>query len=345
MGLVGNIIESKVSDALEAALGVRISFERLDVSLGGTVDAHNVVLVANTPDANADLPPVLTIARLRADIAVTRVLKGEIVVKSIAIERPRIVAILGPPDRTNLPPKLFQPKSGEGSDAPEDAPPPVGEAADAGAEAKKRPAAKDKGGWKLDLERVLLTDGHVQVEDRRAADRGAGEPAIMTAGPINAELRPAAGPAAADRGITVVVEDIARGGASLGASPIRIEGTIAADDLARVAASAAEVSVDVGGLLRLHATTPRIAGRQVALTADGSAAVARLLALLPLPASFGATLRRLKVDGVTALTLRAAFDPARGLDVEELTLRITGATVARQPASPGPGNLLSPTTR
>ena len=49
--------------------------------------------------------PVLTIARVKASVAVARALKGEIVVKSLTIERP-VVNVVRVGGKSNLPKRI-----------------------------------------------------------------------------------------------------------------------------------------------------------------------------------------------------------------------------------------------
>jgi uncharacterized protein involved in outer membrane biogenesis len=115
-----NISAEWVGRKLSALLGTEVHFEKFNVSLlAGTIEVSGLKV--------ADF---LTVARVVAKVAVTRALKGEIVVQSLTIERP--VA-----DLSRLPKRPD--RRVEASDD------------------------SDKTKWKFDVEKVLVVDGEVKV--------------------------------------------------------------------------------------------------------------------------------------------------------------------------------------
>src|SRR5207247_4520519 len=87
-------------------------------------------------------------ARVRAEVAVTRALKGEIVIKSLTIERPVVTFVRFAHGGTNFPRR------------------PMLEFA-----VEDEPAEH---GWKFDIEKVLLVDGSATVKLDRGYELSAG---------------------------------------------------------------------------------------------------------------------------------------------------------------------------
>src|SRR5689334_18919656 len=114
------VIERKLS----ALLGAKVTFQKFSVSLTGTIEAAGM----RVGDDGAN--PLLTIVLIRATVSLKRALKGEIVVKSITIEKPVISAALD---------KLPRPAPTVAASASEE--------------------ADDKTSWKLDVEKLFIIDG------------------------------------------------------------------------------------------------------------------------------------------------------------------------------------------
>jgi uncharacterized protein involved in outer membrane biogenesis len=128
-------LQQHIEKKLSSLLGAQISFEKLNVSiLSGSVEASGVTISSQ----NASLPPILTVARIRAEIAVARALKGEIAVKSLVIERP-MIQFVRRDAQTNVPTRKAQ------------TPPAVEE-------------KSEKASWKLDVEKILILDGKATAD-------------------------------------------------------------------------------------------------------------------------------------------------------------------------------------
>src|SRR5437763_16567803 len=74
------ILQPAIERKLSSLLGAPVTFDKLNVSLiGGSIEALGV-----------RAGDFLTIAKIRAEIAIKKALKGVIVVKSLTIERPAV---------------------------------------------------------------------------------------------------------------------------------------------------------------------------------------------------------------------------------------------------------------
>src|SRR4051812_23789454 len=94
-----SLLQNPIQNKLSALLGTQVTFEKLNVSLlGGVLDVHGVTVAGEDAD-----PPVLTVGRVRAEIALTKALAGEIVIKSLTIEGPVVTIVRRRDGGTNLP--------------------------------------------------------------------------------------------------------------------------------------------------------------------------------------------------------------------------------------------------
>src|SRR5688572_16767914 len=98
MGLLKQPVERKLS----ALVGAQVTFEDLSVSvLSASVDGRGVTVAGD--DAGT---AVLTIERVRAELALAKALKKEFVIKSRTIEGPVLSVVRRADERTNLPRRL-----------------------------------------------------------------------------------------------------------------------------------------------------------------------------------------------------------------------------------------------
>jgi uncharacterized protein involved in outer membrane biogenesis len=239
---MSTMFRQPIQRKLSALLGADVAFDKLNVSLiGGVIEAAGITVTGE----DKSLPPILTIGRVRAQIAVGRALKGEFVVRSLTIEKP-VVHFVRQDGRTNLP-----------SRAP-------------GIEETTPVAKKDDGddkvdktSWKFDVEKVLLVDGQVIADvDARA----------FSAKPVLAELK------RVDGGYELtLLSDVVSLVGSLRATA-RITG---AADLAAIAEAALDAEVQIGDLGQIKFTTPRLRNLDDGeLSFRGGLSIAKLRILL-----------------------------------------------------------------
>jgi uncharacterized protein involved in outer membrane biogenesis len=94
-------LQQPIEKKLSALIGAKVTFERLNISpLSGRLEAENMIVAGDAPDQ-----PLLTIRRIDAQIAVTRALAGEIVVKSLVVEGPEIFLARRSDGSLNIPPR------------------------------------------------------------------------------------------------------------------------------------------------------------------------------------------------------------------------------------------------
>ncbi|HEY8665263.1 MAG TPA: hypothetical protein VIL86_01300, partial [Tepidisphaeraceae bacterium] len=145
-------MQQSIERRLSALLGAEVTFEKFKLSLlGGSIEAGGVRVAAG---AGAGAEPILTIGRIKAEISIARAMKKEIVVKSLAIERPRFTLVRRADGSLNLPGRA------KAQAAP---------AAAAPQEAVEEEAPKS---WALEAHKVLLIDGEIHYRSEVAGDEG-----------------------------------------------------------------------------------------------------------------------------------------------------------------------------
>jgi hypothetical protein len=79
-------IQDTIEKKLSQLLGRQVNFERLNVSpLSGQVEAEGITIAGDESN-----PPLLTVKRISAKIAIAKALAGQIVIKSMEIEGPSL---------------------------------------------------------------------------------------------------------------------------------------------------------------------------------------------------------------------------------------------------------------
>ncbi len=309
MSLLRNPIQKKLS----ALLGAQVTFEKLKLSpIGGVLDIHGMTVAGE--DAKH---PVLSVDRIRAEVAVVKALAGEIVVKSLTIERPILSIIRRADGSTNLPPRPNSSKNKETdtNDAPLRGKPPkrskTGEAP-AGDEEEN-----EEQRWTLDAKKILLVGGEIHFRDESAPSYRA------SAGPILAELKRAGD----DFEFTLLVESLGRRDVPVELGQLKGEGRLTnLTDFARIAYAGLEATLEVGASLRLSARCASLASRSGDLTASGMIDLPELQKLVPaalfvLPAAVS------DARGRVELSLRAAYDPGDGMKIAELVLKALDVSI------------------
>jgi uncharacterized protein involved in outer membrane biogenesis len=231
------IIQPAIERKLSALLGVPIKFEKLSVSLlGGSIEATGVTA-----------GDFLTIAKVRADVAVTRALKGEIVVKSLTIERPEVV---------------IKPRAKRVANEVEN---------------ERKPAARDNDDddgdrtrWRFDVEKLLLLDGSIEL---RLENYELASPRVLVQLTRQGD----------GYSVTLLAERVARQDRQMDVGEVGITGRIdGASDLLAIADAAASLEIRIGDLATIHYDTPRVRALRGDVKFSGAFELSRLLDLLPL---------------------------------------------------------------
>jgi uncharacterized protein involved in outer membrane biogenesis len=294
------LLRQPIQRNLSALLGAEVTFEKLNLSvLSGSIEAAGVRIAAGS-----DLPPVLTIARVKAAVAVGRALRGEIVIKSLVIEKPVVTVVRRADGTTNIPRPVRPP--GGGSDAAPAPPMPSNDNDDA-----------DKSRWTFDVEKLLVVDGELSFSDESLGGYA------LAAKPVMAELNRAG----RGYGITAIADGVRRADTGVEIGTVRLAGTLdGAADLTELAGASLAASVEVASLLKAKVTSPGLRSKVVDITADGAAEVWQLLALVPaklVPAAVTA------LSGRVQFSVAARVDMPNGAQVRELNVRATDVIVPR----------------
>ena len=246
------LLQQPIQRKLSALLGADVTFEKLNLSiLSGTIEAVGVT-VAGEDRAT----PVLTIARVKAEVAVARALKGEIVVRSLTIQRPAINVVRRRDGTTNLP-KRIKPQ------ADEPAPPST--------QSDEGPADEaEKTSWKLDVEKVLVVDGTVDIHL---------DAFHLAAGRLLAEMKRSGDGYTA----TLLAENVGRRDVAVDIGTVSGTATIAnAADLTALPDAAISAELQIGDVTRMRLHSFRLrAPSDGEISFEGTLPLAKLLALLP----------------------------------------------------------------
>src|SRR5688500_15256556 len=92
------LLQRAVEKRLSKLLGAAVRFEKFSVS-----PFKGIIEIVGIRVGDDEEAPILTVARVRAEMSVKRALGGEIVVKSVTIERPVLSVIRWGDGTTNLP--------------------------------------------------------------------------------------------------------------------------------------------------------------------------------------------------------------------------------------------------
>ena len=193
---------------------------------------------------------IATVARVNIEVAIGRALKGEFVVKSLTIERPVVNLVRRADGSLNLPKR--PPRAPPAAEAPPD-------------------IVKDEesGRWTFDAEKVLLVDG--QINFTAGAYRASVEKLL-------AEMnRSGSGYA-----VTILAHSVGRRDEPMDLGELRGNGTITgADDLTALPIAGADVTLQLGDLLKAKLRTAEIGSLIFDVAIDGHVDVARVKKLLP----------------------------------------------------------------
>jgi hypothetical protein len=234
MAIVQGVIERKLS----ALLGAKVTFQKFNVSLfTGTIEAAGVAV------GDDEERPLLTIVLVHAEISIKRALKGEIVVKSVTVEKPAFTVIRWGDGTSNLP-RTTSPNS----DVPAD----------------------DKTTWKFDVEKLFIIDGQVTL---RLGTYELLSPRVLM------ELNRFGG---TDYSLTILAEDVRRRDQEAIIGTVGVTGRITnAADLTTISEAGMEADLTIGDWGVVTFKTPRIRSLQGEIELRGRITLQQLIALLP----------------------------------------------------------------
>jgi uncharacterized protein involved in outer membrane biogenesis len=237
------IVKPAIERKLSSLLGAAVTFDELKVSLiGGSIEGLGVTI--RGVDASV---PFVTIARVRADVAVTRALKGEIVIKSLAIERPVVTFVRTARGVSNFPhrPSLEFHVEEEPSE--------------------------EKTSWKFDVEKILLVDGKATVTLEDGYELSSGR----VLGQLNRE--------GDDYTVTLLAEGVSRTDQAVDVGTVGVAGRIThAPTLVDILTCAGlNLDIQIGELAQIRYSSPTMRPQDGRVEFEGKLDLKSVLSLLP----------------------------------------------------------------
>lgn len=311
------LLHKPIQRKLSAVLGAQVTFDKLNISLlGGFFDAHGVLVAGD--DANS---PVLTIKRVRAEISLASVLKGEISVRSVIIERPVFSLVRRADGKTNLPRPI---KDSLEPEDPVEAPDDEATSEEEGTEEKDR----GEGRWRFDVRKIQLIDGEAHFRVERDVRDGNHTAYHASAEKIMAEVTHRDD--AFD--ITVLVDNIGRRDQPTELGSIKLTGKLTdVEDLSKISEAGLTANLDAGEYLKAKLDCDSLRARNVQFEAIGAADLGRLWLFVPPGIPALKRFEQATARGRIELTARGSYDPTDGLRVPDLTIR--AADVALDPGA------------
>ncbi|MGB7156833.1 MAG: AsmA family protein [Tepidisphaeraceae bacterium] len=287
-------LKEPVERKLSAALGARVSIEKLNLSLlGSSLDVSGITVLAH-----GAAEPLLTVRRVKADVAMGAILRKEVSIKSIVIEGPVLTIVRQPDGSTNLPtrdaadtraPSITQPQGPDDDDAPS--------------------------AWNVAAAKVQLFDGSIHFRDgayHASAQRVIGE-LLQKPDGIH---------------VTLLAQSIGRRDEPLDIGEARANGVLGGvESLANIAsATRLDATFDIADLIHGSVRAPALAQRRFDVAARAKAALGVLRRLVP-----ARLLPDLRIEGNVELDVAGSFDARSGWRGTELNVRVTDFTARREP--------------
>ena len=277
-----------VERKLSAALGARVTIDALNVSLlGGSLDVIGV-----TVTAHGAIEPLVIVRRIKADVAMSAMLRKEVVIKSVVIEGPTVSLVRGANGALNLPER-------------------EGKLNAAAATAKDDPDDDVPSAWKLAAEKVQVLDASVHYRDGAyhvSAERIVGE-LLQKAGEIQ---------------VTVLAASVGRRDELLNLGEARAHAVFRATEIAKLPAAPFHATFDVGDVLRGTVSSASVTSQHAEVDVHAKLILALLSKLLP-----PALVPKLKLDGQADGHLVGSIDATDGLRIKDFTLTAADVNVRR----------------
>jgi hypothetical protein len=273
---------------LSAALDARVTIDALNVSLlAGSLDVIGV-----TVTAHGTIEPLLLVRRIKADVAMSAMLRKEVVIKSVVVEGPTVSLVRRADGALNLPKREGKANAAPtpGQDEPDD----------------DVPSA-----WKLAAEKVQVLDGSVHYRDgayHASAERIVGE-LLQKAGEIH---------------VTVLAASVGRRDELLDLGEARAHAVFRATEIAKLPAAPFNATFDVGDVLRGTVNSASITSQHADVDVHAKLVLALLSKLLP-----PAHVPKLKLDGQADAHVVGSIDPTNGLRIKDFTLTAANVNVRR----------------
>jgi len=261
-------LQQPIEKKLSSLLGAKVTFQRLKISpLAGKLEAEGMIVAGDSPNQ-----PLLTVARIEAQIAVTRALAGQLVIKSLIVEKPEIFLNRQIAERLKKRPRTI-PKPPTQSD-------------------------EDATAWQFEAQSISIESGQIRFQEGGYA---------AAAAQIRGELSCQNGKTQ----IKAMIGQIGRRDQPVEFGPVEISGQIAAADPMAFATAPIHLTLKLVDGLRISLESANPSLRRAVIELQGKIDVNRYQSALPpkliLPPAFSA----LKFNGPieTHTRLDISFSP------------------------------------
>lgn len=285
MSFIRQLIEKKISTAMGAA----VTFGDFKFSpMSGTVELENVKLAAER-----FVPPFLSIGRIEASIAVARALRGEMVLKSLTIDRPVLLLNIHADGKSNLPAK------------------PRGKV-----EAIVPREGSAGGLWEFNLEKVSINHGRFEYRDMLRNNYR------LSVEGINATITPEA----QDLAITLTADSVGRRDREIEIGTVKALGKLIGGGFRDPLASALTSRCSIADSLVIEITSTLLANKCFDIEIAGTMQLITLMALLPM-----GPVQSWAVDGDGEVDLRARLtvELLKHIRVSNLEMKAGGFSIGR----------------
>jgi hypothetical protein len=285
MSYIRQLIEKKISTAMGAA----VTFGDFKFSpMSGTVEIDYVKVAAER-----FVPPFLSVGRIEASIAVARALRGEMILRSLTIDRPVLTLNIHADGKSNLPAKprgkveAIVPKEGSAG-----------------------------GLWEFNLEKISINHGRFEFRDISRNNYR------LSVEGINATITPEG----QDLAITLTADSLGRRDRELEVGTIKALGKLIGGGFRDPLASALTSRSSIADSLVVEITSTLIANKSFDVEIAGAMKLVTLMALLPIgPAQTWA----LDGDGEVDIRARLTVELLKHIHISNLELKAGGFSIGR----------------
>jgi uncharacterized protein involved in outer membrane biogenesis len=256
--------------------------------MSGTIELMNAKIAAER-----FVPPFLSIDRVEVKVAVARALKGEIVIRSLLIERPTMIINIHADGKTNLPSK---------SQAKEEAIVPKSGAAG--------------GMWEINAEKIELTHGRLEFRD---ATRNNFK---LTVEGINTTVTPQG----QDLVVTLTADSVGRRDRPAELGVLKVLGKLVGGGFREPLSSALSLRASLADAIVFHVTSTLVANRCFDVDVEGPMSLVALMGLLPLSRA-----QTWAVEGKGDVDIRAklSIELLKNIRIHEVELKASHFSVNR----------------
>jgi uncharacterized protein involved in outer membrane biogenesis len=277
MSFIRQLIEKKISSVTGAA----VMFGDFKFSpMSGTIELMQAKVAAER-----FVPPFLSVDRIEIKVAVAKALKGEIVIRSLLIERPTLICNIHADGKTNLPAK---PKKKVEEVAPKE--------------------GTAGGTWEFNADKVVITGGRAEFRDATHNNYK------VSAEGINATITPLG----QDIAVSLKADSVGRRDQLVELGIVDVTGTLSGGGFKDPLASSMDARASIGKSVAFHITSTLLANRSFDIEMAGSMKMMTLMGLLPLPPGPAWVMEG---DGNVALSGKLTMELSKQIRVSNVNLK------------------------